>query len=449
MKISCHNSKRSLERGGVLVVALIFAVVWGIALVSYLLLASQEHREVSRAQTWNSSLALAESGVEEALAQINASPGNFSVNSWGSPGGSTYGPVTRTLTNGSYCVSISVVGGVPTIYATGFVSVASTSQKVSRKVKVTVTSQQVSPFSVGLGAVDNINMNGNGASSDSWNSHINGLSTNGTYNSSLTSSNGDVGSINGVVNIGNHTIEGNLYLGPNATYTSGTNQITGTIYYDYNIQFPDVTLPTTDTNGNSISWQTVPTSYTYATNITSSGHGANTVYTTNITATATGHTITSTGYYTVNDSADITVNPGVTVTLDVKTNSFTPNNVNLNGGMTNSGSVVIYQESGSISLAGNSGGGAVNGRPENFVVFGMTNVTSITLSGNSSFIGAVYAPEATLTLNGGGNANNLQGSVIVNSVTLNGHYDFHYDLALANWILGVNRGYIPVSWQEL
>ena len=94
-------------------------------------------------------------------------------------------------------------------------------------------------------------------------------------------------------------------------------------------------------------------------------------------------------------------------------------------------------------------GGAIGNRPENFVYFGMTNVASITLSGNSTFVGAVYAPEATLTLNGGGNANNLEGSAIVNSVTLNGHYDFHYDVSLAKWVFGPARGYIPLSWQEL
>ena len=79
----------------------------------------------------------------------------------------------------------------------------------------------------------------------------------------------------------------------------------------------------------------------------------------------------------------------------------------------------------------------------------MPGVTSITLSGNSTYIGAIYAPQATLTLNGGGNSNNLEGSAIVASVTLNGHYDFWYDLALANLVIGANKGYVAASWQEL
>jgi hypothetical protein len=69
------------------------------------------------------------------------------------------------------------------------------------------------------------------------------------------------------------------------------------------------------------------------------------------------------------------------------------------------------------------------------------------LSGTSSFIGAIYAPEAVLTLNGGGNSNNLMGAAIVKQVTLNGHYDFHYDEALASW--GPAKSFTANSWQEL
>jgi hypothetical protein len=74
---------------------------------------------------------------------------------------------------------------------------------------------------------------------------------------------------------------------------------------------------------------------------------------------------------------------------------------------------------------------------------------SFPCASKKGFVGAIYAPEATLTLNGGGNGNNLEGSSIVASGTLNGHYDFHYDLALASLIFGANRGYIPTSWQEI
>ena len=96
-------------------------------------------------------------------------------------------------------------------------------------------------------------------------------------------------------------------------------------------------------------------------------------------------------------------------------------------------------------MSGNSAPGVT--RPQNFYYYGLPGVTSITLGGNSTYIGVIYAPEASLTLNGGGNANNLEGAAIVGSVTLNGKYDFHYDESLAT--NGPSRGFIATSWQEL
>ena len=302
-------------------------------------------------------------------------------------------------------------------------------RNVSRKVKVTTGSQQVSPFSVGLGAVNNITMNGNSLLTDSYNSTTNTLSTGGQYDSSKTSTNGNVASVNGILDIGNQTIDGSLYLGPNATYESKPNgTVTGTIYYDYNIQFPAPTLPTTDANGNSIAWGASP-------------------------GTSSAHDFTTSGYYLVTDSGTITVEPGVTVTLQVTTESFSPSSITLNGGITNAGSIIMYDNpsspGGSVTLGGNSTGGAIGNRPVNFILFGLANLSSITFGGTSDFSGAIYAPGVTLTMNGGGKGYNIEGSVIVFQATDNGHYLIHYDESLAKWSSGPNRGYIATSWQEL
>jgi len=410
--------KQRPEQGTVLLATLVVSVILGWTLCSFLVLISAQNQSVNRSQCWNASLDTAEAGVEEALAQMNASPNDFSANTWGGSGG-VYGPVSRSLAGGSSYGVIIVTNPVATIYSTGYVTVPMTGATVSRTVKVTAGQQPL--FGVGLGAVDNINMNGNGVATDSWNSYSNNLSTGGMYDPSKTSTNGNVASEQGIVNIGNHTIDGNLYLGPLATYTSGAGQVLDKIFYDYNVQFPDVVLPT-DT------WLSAPT--------TTIGSGKN---------KTTVHDFTSSGDYSVNDSTAIQVEAGVTVTLHITTSSFSPASLTILGGMTNSGTVIMYQDSGSVTLGGNSSAGG--NRPENFYYYGLPGVTSITLSGTSQFIGAIYAPEAALTLNGGGNSNNLQGSAIVKSVTLNGHYDFHYDEALA--IYGPSRGYVPLSWQEL
>ena len=427
------SQKRQPQQAYILLMTVIFILVIGITIGGYLLVVRQEDQTVVRSQRWNNALAMAEAGVDEALAQMNNSPNNFAANGWGGGGTANYGPTRRTLPNGSYNVIISN-DSAHTIYSRGYAWVPAASQQVSRIVKVTATTSQQSPFIVGLGAVGNINMNGNGLATASWNSLTNTLSSNGMFVATLISTNGDVASVLGVVNIGNHIIDGNLYLGPDASYVSGSNQVMGHVYYDYNVQFPPATLPASDTvfgSQSAISWLPAPT--------TSSGGKKPT----------TTNTFTSNGYYFVNNANPIYVAPGVTSIVHVATTTFNPSSITIDGGMTNSGTLVIYQDAGSVTLSGNSTGGAIGNRPMNFVYFGLSNVTSITLSGNSTFIGAIYAPEASLTLNGGGSANNLEGSAIVLSATMNGHYDIWYDESLAQWVMGPSRGFIPTSWQEL
>jgi len=421
MKIQLGN--RPDNEGSLLAAAVILIIIFGVSLAGYLTLVSGQQQSVSRSQKWNSALDLAEAGIEEGLAQVNASPNDFSVNSWGVANGTNYGPVIRTLSGGTYGVCIKG-SNTPTIYATGCVTAPMSSTVLMRTVRVTT---QVLPlFNVGLGAVGNIDMNGNGMATDSWNSHSTNLSNNGFYTSSKTSTNGDVASQQGIVNIGNHTINGNLYLGPTASYTSGTNQILGDLDKNYNVNFPDVK---------------VPAAVASAPTATIVGSGSNK---TNL--------ISSTGNYTINNDYPIVVATNVTATINLTSQTF-DQPVILQGSLSAStlASIVIYANpnsaNGTFSLSGNSGMGAVNGTPLNFLVYGTPNVTSITMSGNSAFIGAIYAPEAVLTLNGGGNNSNLQGAAIVKSVTLNGHYDFHYDEALASW--GPAKSFTANSWQEL
>ena len=181
-----------------------------------------------------------------------------------------------------------------------------------------------------------------------------------------------------------------------------------------------------------------------ATNIVT-GSITNIFYVTNTTPSQLN--FTKSGYYTVNDATTpIEVYPGVSVTLRVESFNFNPSTLTIDGGTANSGNVVMYIEGGSITLGGNSAGGASGNRPENLYIYGLPAVTSITLSGNSSFVGAIYAPEAALNLNGGGGANNLMGAAVVKSVTLNGHYDFHYDTYLGQ---NQNGTFVVKSWQEL
>src|SRR5882672_11312806 len=179
--------KPARQHGSVLIVTLVVAFILAAALCSYLVLISSQDRSVVRSQNWNAALAMAEAGVEDALAQVNSSTNAgdltyLSANGWG-PSGGAFGPVSRNLQGGFYSVSF-VTNPITTIYSTGYVTVPITGTQVARKLKVTTL---VLPLiNVPLGAVDDINMNGNGAATDSWNSYDTNMSNHGQYDSSRT-----------------------------------------------------------------------------------------------------------------------------------------------------------------------------------------------------------------------------------------------------------------------
>src|SRR3569833_1125668 len=194
------------NQGSILFVALIISIVIGLSMAGYLAVVAGQQRSVMRSLMWNAALDLADAGSEEGLAQANASPNDFSVNGWGVNSGTNYGPMVRSLSGGTYGVCLKG-SNTPTIYATGCITAPLTSTVLMRTVRVTT---QVLPlFNVALGAVGNINMNGNSMATDSWNSRKTNFNTGGFYDSNKTSTNGDVASQQGIVNIGQHPFNGN------------------------------------------------------------------------------------------------------------------------------------------------------------------------------------------------------------------------------------------------
>src|SRR3954468_11713261 len=114
------------EDGGVLLASLFVVAALGITLGSYLLLVRNDYVLTARSQAWNATLAVAEAGVEEALAQLN--PGPFvapnmvdrSANNWFYDDDRRYKPAPRILTNGaSYQVALTADLS-PVIYSTGY-----------------------------------------------------------------------------------------------------------------------------------------------------------------------------------------------------------------------------------------------------------------------------------------------------------------------------------------
>jgi hypothetical protein len=276
-----------------------------------------------------------------------------------------------------------------------------------------ITNSLPGPFAIGT--LNSINLNGLGILTDSYNSHDTNLSTGGQYDSSKTSTNGNVASVQGLVNLGSHTIIGNLYLGPTATYAS-SGIVTGNIYTNYNVQFPDVTLPP-----GASSWPT-------AAPVTVKAGNKN----------ETEYDFTTPGFYIINQDLPIVVEYGVTVFLNVTSSTFSGSGMTIHGGTTNSGTAALYFNGPtSVTIAANTAVDTSN-RPENLWYIGLPSLTSITYNMTAAFAGVIYAPEASMTLNGGGSPIAIAGSVIVNNIVANGHYFFHFDESLESpnvWII--------------
>jgi len=110
------------------------------------------------------------------------------------------------------------------------------------------------------------------------------------------------------------------------------------------------------------------------------------------------------------------------------------------------GSLNLYM-GGNVKIGGN---GVMNANADatKCAIWGLNTCAEIKVGGNAAYTGTIYAPHASLKGHGGGNDDfDMSGSAIVNSVTMNGHFVFHYDEALGR--TGLADGFKISSWQEI
>jgi len=441
-----------------MIITLLIAIVIGISLASYLALISHQNRSVMRSLAWNSAMPVLESGIEEALTQLHFNGiTNLSANSWSLVAGGDYYK-KRVFSDGSYYevtitpsdppvinsvgyqvapLPITTVFGVIFGAITPFAGQAN-NQLLKRKVRVSTRNSAL--FTKAMLAKGQINLNGNNIATDSFDSLIPAYNTLGKYDPAKKKANGDVATISGLVNslsIGNANIMGHVSTGPKGSMTIGANGTVGDVSWvsggskgietgysanDLNVQIDDAQLP-------GLTW-------------TSASSGTYLVGTTNFNFVFSGNS----NYKVDNFSGKVYVAPGANVTVYVPAGgsmSFTGE-----GGIVLGlgAKLTLYVGATSATIGGN---GVLNtGSALNFLYYGLPSNTSLSFSGNGTFAGAIYAPEAAFTLNGGGN-NTLDfvGASVTSSVTMNGHFNFHYDEALAR--IGPGDGYVVTSWNEV
>jgi hypothetical protein len=236
---------------------------------------------------------------------------------------------------------------------------------------------------------------------------------------------------------------------PPGTTTNTSSTTTAT----YPIAGTYVGPVTTNTHAHSItgytyelvSGYTYPTpTYTYPTySYTFSLYTTNSVSVTNHYDNLLWGNTSGTNYYvsTALTGQSIVLGPNVVLAL--------PNGMTGAENLTISpaGNILIFSGGTSFSAAGNQIVNP-NGYAGSFVVYCAPTVTSFSLAGNGQFTGLLVAPYADVALKGGGNNNqDFSGMLMANSLTLNGHFSFHYDEALLG---GSSFGrYLITSWNEV
>jgi hypothetical protein len=400
------------------------------------------------------------------------------------------------ITSRSY-INLPTLAAAPSLTMFAAVGLDSSGSKtVTRAVRVTCSKNPTTLFTAAMVSKHTVNLNGNGVAADSYDSSNPAKSTNGQYDpTKYTGDFGDVATVDSlIVGVQNANIYGKLHTGPNGGYSMGPQGGVGThtwqaahggglqpgyFLQDANFTFPDTALPDTSTGyltpqplnvifptnsviptfhtlDNALWWllpnpippglvtnfnkKNAVTGYSWTTFVT------NTVYVTN---RLYDNVLEANGKYVSSGLHGTTIVQGPNVKLvlpnglDGGENLFFNYTDNANPGLT------VYAGGTSASISGNQ---YVNpsGFAGSLLIYCAPTVTSFTLNGNGQFTGVLVAPNADLAMHGGGNSDmDFCGSLMVNSVGLNGHFKFHWDESLGRMNSINNARYLVKSWDEI
>lgn len=453
------KSKSRADRGTVLIVAMLLAAIIGVALVSYIKLTTNALKQAQRTFLGTSAMNLAEVGLEEAIYAFNQIDNSSLATAWsGWTLNNAVSPKTAVRNFTGFSPGQNATGLVK-VYVEGYDGLVSnpvivsksivtpdTGPVITRFIKVTLRKRGL--FSNGLVARNNITWSGHPLA-DSWNSDPDNDSSTAAlaYSVATRTANIVVGSLNGDIALGSGgEVWGYAKTGTLGTITGGTVHGLGTTTNDpsrrtndFNATFPPVTAPsptTVNTIASTIGNSDLPMTLPRGTDAVNASDGV---------------------YYYRLPGIGVTGNATKVLTISNKvvllpTAGSGTSAISLGGQSSiaiNSGSTLLVYTQGNISIAGN-GVGNSNPQPISFQVYS-TNTTagaqSIDISGNGQLKALVYAPNASLSLNGGGSSGHVMGAAVANSITMNGGTEFHYDDSLGNFTSG--NPYGISNWREL
>jgi hypothetical protein len=306
---------------------------------------------------------------------------------------------------------------------------AVTSPQVSRRIEAIV--RPVSSFDQAIMSVGTIDLTNQNIVIDSYDSSDPTKSTNTLYDVTKRQQNGDIATDGNVIDAGNAQIYGDVAT--NSGTVTGAANITGTERNDFYQEPIPVGAP---------SWTSFNSIITSVTNTT--------------TLTANVLSGSSVSRYQL---STISLSGGKTLTLaGDPSGSQTYIEIYVTGNISSSGSSQITIQPGvsaKIYFAGNidvSGNGILNSnnQPGDLQLYGIqpTDGSSkhVNLSGNAQVTAAIYAPNHTVSISGGGSSGHVYGSIVGSTVTMTGVTNLHYDEHLGT--VGLINSYKIVSWFE-
>lgn len=275
--------------------------------------------------------------------------------------------------------------------------------------------------------------------------------------------------IGGLVSVTNYTFSTNAVVGsPTYPYPPPPGGVITNVSYKTVNNWPNQPNTTTNCDSTILKSKTFPAAGTFCSTPWQTGNGTQNnsdwyfygiasytystttytynLYTTNATVTSTyyDHILYDGDYYMVG-----ALN-GTTLVLG-HARLVLPDGINMSGNdvlqIAQGGSLQVFAGGAKDSIGGN---GVINqtGFASNLQLNFTPATTSLNLGGNAEFIGTILAPEANVRMNGGGKSNtDFVGAIMANSITLNGHFSFHYDEALGHQ--PSSSRFIIVSWNEV
>ena len=441
--------KPASRRGSLLIVAMIFAAVLGIAITSYIQLARSNLNISNRSFYNNGAINLAEMGLEQAMWSINqmVAENKDAWTGWRVSSGTALrvfsGYAMDQNATGQVIVYIKNIYSNPSIVAIARVYLA---KGAPVEKWIVVNLRKRSKFANGLVAKEEINFSGNKATVDSWKSDPdnNDATAPVPYSDAVKLDNGSVGSISVSVDavlVQNADIWGYAATGGSLP-SVGANGLVGP--FGTKAGTMDMSRVSTDFSANFDPVTAPAKSYYIIGGISDA-----------FTLPRVGDTPDADGKYYYEVTKVEFNNKALTIARDVVlkcTDGET--SINIGGGfgalnIDKGASLEVYAP-GSVTVTGQ---GILNGGttasaanpPEDFIIWGTSpDPQKVDIKGNGVLCGVVYAPNGSTFINGNGD---VCGSVVANDITIVGDAKFHYDESLAD--LDTSNPYGITRWNEL